>query len=195
MGTKQSMKRREGMTRKVQHLIDNGSIPSPEHKDKYGDKHKNFMIYGCPSLLDEISTKQNTRNISELSYERTVTVSEKLTVKRDLAKEFDDYRNDIYNSLSRFDEAINSRSKENNLGLISRIGDLFKSPLAKKIENEERKRMHYSFNELETLFLASIVPSIDGQYFETCIDLMYLKDKNEEMKQCFEEFEQDWVSK
>ena len=168
MGTKQSMKRREGMTRKVQHLIDNGSIPSPEHKDKYGDKHKNFMTYGSPSLLD---------------------------VKRDLAKEFDDYRNDIYNSLSRFDEAINSRSKENSLGLISRIEDLFKSPLAKKIENEERKRMHYSFNELETLFLASIVPSIDGQYFETCIDLMYLKDKNEEMKQCFEEFEQDWVSK
>lgn len=195
MGTKQSLRRREGKTRKIQHLIDHGSIPSYEHVDKYQNKSKKFITSKCPTILDEINVRQNPKNISEVTYERTVTVSERLTVKKNLAKEFNEYRNDIYNALSRLDKSINSRSEENSLSSISRIEDLLKSPLVKKIENIEKEKIDCSFEALETLFLASMVVPASEQYLEICVDLMYLNDKKEEMKKYFKEFEEYWGPK
>ena len=200
MGTKQSMKRIEGKHRKHRKLVENGSIPSPEHRDKYCGKSKTNVIYSGPNILDELKTEHKRKKPDPdfaISYER-ITVTEKLVVKSSPAEDFSSYKRSIYDSLFKLDKSVNSTSEEDSLSLISRIQDLLENhPLTKRIEDVEKEGMYNLFRQLKISFMASkVLPN--EQYPMTVFSPIQQEDLNEkekEMMRCFKEFEKYWAYK
>ncbi len=200
MGHKQLLKRAEGMHRKRNKEIENGTIPSGEHKDRYQDKKpKNSITYTGPGILDEIQARQKKEDTDSVfvSYRRT-TVTETLIFKRSPDQDFESYKNDIYSELSMLSNSIKLKSEKETLDSIGRIRNLLENPLVKRIESEERKRISFSIESLETFFLASRVACINDQYFNTSDNLIYLMDlkdsRRREMEKYFAEFEEHFSS-